>query len=322
MRFPALLSLLALVVQEAGAPSPQKLERKRREEQGFWKGSSYLLLHMGDYILSLDSYEENMDLSSSEELPEYEDRESKVKVTSLAPTSRVTSTWGTEASRTPSPNPTGTRPTETRLPTCLVCVCLASTVYCDDAELDSVPPLPQTTTYLYARFNRISHIRVEDFTGLTKLKRLDLSSNSISSIDDDALCQLHALQDLILPENQLAALPILPSGIRVLDVRMNQLQSSGIQAGAFQELEELQFLYLADNLLESIPGPLPLSLRVLYLQNNRIKAVHADAFCHPEEHRHTRQQLEDIRLDGNPVHLGLYPDAYFCLPRLPTGRFS
>lgn len=36
-----------------------------------------------------------------------------------------------------------------------------------------------------------------------------------------------------------------------------------------QALEKLQFLYLADNLLGSIPGPLPLSLRSLHLQVSR-----------------------------------------------------
>lgn len=67
-----------------------------------------------------------------------------------------------------------------------------------------------------------------------KLKRIDLSSNSISSIDDDALRLLPALQDLILPENQLAALPALPPAIEVLDARHNQLQSSGIQPEALR----------------------------------------------------------------------------------------
>lgn len=66
-----------------------------------------------------------------------------------------------------------------------------------------------------------------------KLRRLDLSGNSISSIHNDALRLLPALQDLILPENQLAALPVLPSGIEFLDVRLNRLQSSGIQPEAF-----------------------------------------------------------------------------------------
>lgn len=66
-----------------------------------------------------------------------------------------------------------------------------------------------------------------------KLKRLDLSSNFISAIDDDALHLLPALQDLILSENQLVALPVLPSSIELLDVRLNRLRSSGIQPGAF-----------------------------------------------------------------------------------------
>lgn len=53
------------------------------------------------------------------------------------------------------------------LPTCLICVCLGSSVYCDDTDLENIPPLPQTTAYLYARFNRISHIRAGDFKGLS-----------------------------------------------------------------------------------------------------------------------------------------------------------
>lgn len=69
---------------------------------------------------------------------------------------------------------------------------------------------------------------------IAKLKRIDLSSNAIFSIDDDALRLLPALQDLILPENQLASLPVLPASIEVLDVRLNRLRSSGIQPEALR----------------------------------------------------------------------------------------
>ncbi|XP_044936965.1 opticin isoform X1 [Mustela putorius furo] len=169
--------------------------------------------------------------------------------------------------------------------------------------------------------NRLTTLGFLDSPGShAKLKRINLSSNSISSIDDDALRLLPELQDLILPENQLGALPALPTSLEVLDVRQNRLRSSGIQPGAFRALEKLQFLYLADNLLGSIPGPLPLSLRLLHLQNNMIETMQSDAFCDTEEHKHSRRRLEDIRLDGNPINLGLFPSAYFCLPRLPTGR--
>lgn len=53
------------------------------------------------------------------------------------------------------------------LPTCLLCVCLGSSVYCDDTELESIPPLPRTTAYLYARRNRVRRIRAGDFGGLS-----------------------------------------------------------------------------------------------------------------------------------------------------------
>nr|XP_017203333.1 opticin [Oryctolagus cuniculus]XP_017203334.1 opticin [Oryctolagus cuniculus]XP_051677102.1 opticin [Oryctolagus cuniculus] len=301
MRLPAFLSLLALVLQE---------------------GDPHTALPLDDYGLSPDDYGEVLDLGNYEEPTDYGEQPLEVKATSPAPPpTRGSPIQSAKALRTPSSSPTVPGPpTNHSLPTCLVCVCLGSSVYCDDADLESIPPLPKTTTYLYARFNRIRRVRAGDFQGLAKLKRIDLSSNVISYIESDALRALPALQDLLLPENQLAALPALPSSVQLLDARLNRLQSSGIQPGAFRALEKLQFLYLADNLLDSVPGPLPLSLRSLHLQNNAIGTLRGDEFCDAEEHRHTRRPLEDVRLDGNPVNLSLFPDAYFCLPRLPTGR--
>ncbi|XP_045312366.1 opticin isoform X1 [Leopardus geoffroyi] len=247
MKLLAFLSLLALVLLEAGTASPPK-GRKRRDPTNE-EGDSYAVLDLGNYVPDLDNYDEVIDLSDYEGLMDYGDQLPEVKAgSSLDPPTRIGSTPSTVNPRTLSSKPTMTKPTmlglpgsprshaEPGLPTCLVCVCLGSSVYCDDADLESVPPLPKTTTYLYARFNRISRIRAGDFKGLTKLKKIDLSSNSISSIDDDALRLLPALRDLILPENQLAALPVLPAGIEVLDVRLNRLQSSGIQPEAFRKL--------------------------------------------------------------------------------------
>ncbi|XP_006218548.1 opticin [Vicugna pacos] len=321
MKPPAFLSLLVLMLQ--GAVSLPEEERGSREGQLGGEGDSNTALRLGDRVLAnLSHYDEPVD--SEDQLP-------KVKGTSLASSTGMSSAQSTRAPGTALSSPTVARPTvlglpappiSHGLPTCLVCVCLGSSVYCDDIDLESIPPLPQTTAYLYARFNRISRIRAGDFRGLTKLKRIDLSSNVISSIEDNALCLLPALKGLILPENQLAALPALPAGIEVLDVRRNRLQSSGIQPEAFRALEKLQFLYLADNLLDSIPRPLPLSLRSLHLQNNLIETMQRDTFCDPEEHKHTRRRLEDIRLDGNPINLSLFASAYFCLPRLPVGRFT
>ncbi|XP_047697089.1 opticin isoform X2 [Prionailurus viverrinus] len=247
MKLLAFQILLVLVLLKAGTASPPK-GRKRRDPTNE-EGDSYTVLNLGNYVPDLDNYDEVIDLSDYEGLMDYGDQLPEVKAgSSLGPPTRIGSTQSTVNPRTLSSKPTMTKPTmlglpgspsshaEPGLPTCLVCVCLGSSVYCDDADLESIPPLPKTTTYLYARFNRISRIRAGDFKGLTKLKKIDLSSNSISSIDDDALRLLPALRDLILPENQLAALPMLPAGIEVLDVRLNRLQSSGIQPEAFRKL--------------------------------------------------------------------------------------
>lgn len=57
------------------------------------------------------------------------------------------------------------------LPSCLLCLCIGTSVYCDDADLEHIPLLPPETTYLYARFNRIGAIRASDFTGLSTLRQ-------------------------------------------------------------------------------------------------------------------------------------------------------
>lgn len=51
--------------------------------------------------------------------------------------------------------------------TCILCGCIRTTVYCDDHNLDAVPPLPKDTTHVYLRFNKISKINKNDFSYLS-----------------------------------------------------------------------------------------------------------------------------------------------------------
>ncbi|XP_006133169.2 opticin [Pelodiscus sinensis] len=310
------------------ATPPQEGEKKIEKPGAALPSYDNLDLPNYDFDLSLDSEGEFFDPSLYEELYDYNDLAPKIEVGTLAPPTKQpegTRAMLTDASRKPPP----TSPPDLLrsiikqgLPTCLVCVCLSTSVYCDDADLDQIPPLPLETTYLYARFNRIRHIRASDFARLKKLKRIDLTSNDISCVDDDAFRRLSTLQELILAENRLPALPALPSSLVRLDARFNRLQSSGLHPEAFRKLKKLQFLHLSDNKLDAIPVPLPEGLRSLHLQNNNIQTIHKDTFCESQDHSHVRQALEDIRLDSNPVNLSLFPDAYFCLPRIPTGRFD
>ncbi|NXK32291.1 EPYC protein, partial [Piprites chloris] len=210
--------------------------------------------------------------------------------------------------------------TQDGLPTCLLCTCLGTTVYCDDRELDAVPPLPKKTTYFYSRYNRIRKISRNDFANLNNLKRIDLTANFISDIHKDAFRRLPRLQELVLCDNRIRQLPELPSTLTFLDVSKNRLGHKGIRNEAFKDLNELQHLYITDNNLDHIPLPLPESLQALHLQNNNIQEMHEDTFCKMRDFTYVRRALEDIRLDGNPINLSKTPYAYMCLPRLPVGN--
>ncbi|XP_047005528.1 opticin [Ictalurus punctatus] len=206
------------------------------------------------------------------------------------------------------------------MPTCLLCVCLSGSVYCDDADLIEIPPLPKGTTYFYARFNKITAVKAKDFLNLNQLKRIDLTGNQISELDEDTFHTLPQLQDLFLADNRIPSLPELPTTMRHIDVRNNHLTSAGIHREGFKEMKDLQFLYLSDNQLDYIPVPLPDRLRVLHLQNNNIQSLNEDTFCNSHDLSYVRKALEDIRLDGNPVDVNQYAQAYVCLPRVPVGN--
>ncbi|KAJ8400183.1 hypothetical protein AAFF_G00398770 [Aldrovandia affinis] len=206
------------------------------------------------------------------------------------------------------------------LPTCLLCVCISTSVYCDDSDIYRVPPLPKDTTYFYARFNKIKHITARDFANLNKLKRIDLTANQISEIDQDAFRSLPKLEDLLLADNQLRGLPELPATMRHIDAKNNQMKSTGIHQEGFKDMTELEFLYLSHNQLDYIPTPLPENLRVLHLQYNNIQSLHEDTFCNHQNPNYLRRPLEDIRLDGNPITISRFAQSYICLPRLPVGR--
>ncbi|XP_033471049.2 epiphycan [Epinephelus lanceolatus] len=205
------------------------------------------------------------------------------------------------------------------MPTCLLCTCLGGSVYCDDLKLDSVPPLPKGTTHFYARYNRITKINKSDFANMSKLKRIDLTANEITSVDDKAFLGLPVLEELVIRENHLSQLPALPETMSLIDASHNNIGTKGIHNEAFKDMTSLLYLYLTDNHIDYIPVPLPDSLRSLHLQRNNIQMMHEDTFCNLKDFNYIRNALEDIRLDGNPINLSRTPQAYVCLPRIPIG---
>ncbi|XP_056304977.1 osteoglycin, paralog b [Danio aesculapii] len=209
------------------------------------------------------------------------------------------------------------------LPTCLMCVCLTGSVYCEDVSPDmtTVPALPQETAYLYARFNKITKITNKDFANIATLKRIDLSGNLISEIEDGAFSKLSHLEELTLAGNKLVKLPMLPANLLSLDVNHNLLRTKGVKANIFKKLIKLAYLYLGDNGLEAIP-PLPESLRVVHLHNNNITSLTDDTFCKGNSTHYIRHNMQEVRLDGNPLTLAQHPNSFICLRALPIGHYK
>ncbi|XP_051833599.1 mimecan isoform X1 [Antechinus flavipes] len=207
------------------------------------------------------------------------------------------------------------------MPTCLLCVCLSGSVYCEETDIDAVPPLPKETNYLYARFNKIKKITAKDFADIPNLRRLDFTGNLIEDIEDGAFSRLSLLEELTLAENRLLKLPILPAKLTLFNARHNKLKSKGIKANTFKKLKNLSFLYLDHNDLDSVPPHLPESLRILHLQFNNIADITDDTFCKSNDTRYIRSRVDEIRMEGNPILLGKHPNSFICLKRLPTGTY-
>lgn len=66
------------------------------------------------------------------------------------------------------------------------------------------------------------------------LRRIDLTGNVIAEIDDGAFASLHNLEELILAENRLTKLPMLPNKLILFNANFNKLKTSGVKATAFK----------------------------------------------------------------------------------------
>ncbi|XP_076840095.1 osteoglycin, paralog b [Brachyhypopomus gauderio] len=212
---------------------------------------------------------------------------------------------------------------EADLPTCLLCVCLTGSVYCEEVtpEMKTVPALPKETAYLYARFNKITKISNKDFADIATLKRIDLTGNLISEIEDGAFSKLVQLEELTLAENRLVKLPMLPTKLISLNANHNHLKTKGIKSNMFKKLNKLSYLYLGNNELEAIPL-LPETLRVVHLHNNNITTLTDETFCKGNDTHYIRHNMLEIRLDGNPVILAQHPNSFICLRALPIGHYK
>lgn len=66
--------------------------------------------------------------------------------------------------------------------------------------------------------------------------------------------------------------------LRWLNLNRNKITSEGMEEGVLNAMSHLAHLYMDDNLLSSVPSPLPASLEHLRLSRNRISKIPAGVF--------------------------------------------
>lgn len=131
-------------------------------------------------------------------------------------------------------------------------------VTCLSAGLTSFPQLPleiqQTVEELNLRSNSIPFITASDLQNYASLATLDISQNTLTSIEPGSFSASPALEELILAGNRLTTLPddlFANNQLRTLDLCDNDLQT--ISASTFTGLQELATILLSNNLLRTIP---------------------------------------------------------------------
>ncbi|XP_044170430.1 uncharacterized protein LOC114974207 [Acropora millepora] len=188
---------------------------------------------------------------------------------------------------------------------------------------------PANTTVIFFQGNKIWYIEKTSFSGLLKLKYLDLSRNHIFGVDDGAFNNTVALETLKLDMNFITTLPNSSFGklenLQTLDCSFNLIKEipsselaslfqlttlslrsnriSKIEKNAFNYSRNLIYLYLQENTLEVLPneGFNGLSrLKILDISNNRIKRLFSKTFA-------GLSSLEILKMQNNSLSLKNFP---------------
>nr|XP_045754961.1 probable oxidoreductase PXDNL [Mirounga angustirostris] len=131
------------------------------------------------------------------------------------------------------------------------CLCLKSTVRCMHLMLDHIPQVPQQTTVLDLRFNRIREIPGSAFKKLKNLNTLLLNNNQIRQISRHAFEGLENLLYLYIHFNQIETLQPETFGdlLKLERLFLHNNKLSKIPAGSFSHLDSLKRLRLDSNAL-------------------------------------------------------------------------
>ncbi|XP_069580173.1 toll-like receptor 13 [Brachyistius frenatus] len=161
---------------------------------------------------------------------------------------------------------------------------------CTNRKLLSVPDdVPRDAVSVKLTINLLERIHREDFSGMSKLRRLDLDQNKIAHVDDGSFIHLVALEMLSMNDNQLVNLTadLLRgmSNLTVLNLNSNNIRS--IDASAFRFLTRLRTVSLNSNMLRWVADVQP----ILLLPHIQKLSVSSNLF--------SSFRTEDLHLNGS-----------------------
>uniref|UniRef100_A0A8C7W1Y5 Osteoglycin n=1 Tax=Oncorhynchus mykiss TaxID=8022 RepID=A0A8C7W1Y5_ONCMY len=206
---------------------------------------------------------------------------------------------------------------EGELPTCLLCVQWGKKVF-SQPPIVQVLPLKKMTEAcklklpISARYNKMTKTTIKDYVDIATLRRIDLTGNLISEIEDGAFSKLPLLEELNISE--LAKIPMLPAKLVSFNDNYNQLTTKACKhtTNIFSlKLTKMAYLYLGNNELETTP--LPESLHIVHYMPTSV--------FQGNNTQYIRANMEEVRLDSNPLMLAKHPNSFVCLRALPIGPY-
>ena len=141
-----------------------------------------------------------------------------------------------------------------------------------DNELENIPKgLPPSLQQLYLNKNKLSEIKMDDFTHLLKLRRLILRDNQIVNLENGAFNGLTGLRKLDLAANKIKQIPgklFKPlRNLTHLDISKNKLESIRFLRNRFKSLCSLRVFNMADNLCSYVQPNIFQSMKYLEILN-------------------------------------------------------
>ncbi|XP_030070717.1 asporin-like [Microcaecilia unicolor] len=201
------------------------------------------------------------------------------------------------------------------------CACYARIVQCSDKGLSTIPyGAPYNARYLLLMNNELDFIQSDLLSEYLSLEFLVLNNNKLTDeAIEGAFDGIQKLTRLYIDENRLRSFPAdLPAtllevrmnannitkvsesalaackSLQVVSLNSNKITDESIPTGAFYSLKNLQTIKMSSNFLQSIPSNLPVNLKELVLEENRISSIPNDVFNEP-------CQLVDLNLSNNQI---------------------